>query len=38
VAAVAAFALIMRNLRADETLAASVDRSRGADLGFSQSN
>jgi hypothetical protein len=38
VVAIGAFALIMRNLRADETLAASVDRSRGADLGFSQSN
>lgn len=36
-AAVAAFALIMRNLRADEQLAASVDRSQGGDLGFSQS-
>ena len=37
VAAIAAFALIMRNLRADEQLAASVDRTGGADLGFSQS-
>jgi SSS family solute:Na+ symporter len=37
VVTIAAFALIMRNLRADETLAASVDRNRGADLGFSQS-
>jgi SSS family solute:Na+ symporter len=36
--AIGAFALIMRNLRADETLAGSVDRSRGADLGFSQSS
>jgi Na+/proline symporter len=36
--AIAAFALIMRNLRADEQLAASVDRSQAADLGFSQSN
>jgi solute:Na+ symporter, SSS family len=36
--AIAAFALIMRNLRADEQLAASVDRTRAADLGFSQSN
>jgi SSS family solute:Na+ symporter len=36
-AAIAAFALIMRNLRADEQLAASVDRSQGGDLGFSQS-
>jgi hypothetical protein len=37
-AAIAAFALIQRNLRADAQLAASVDRTRGADLGFSQSN
>jgi solute:Na+ symporter, SSS family len=37
-AAIAAFVLIMRNLRADEQLVASVDRSRGGDLGFSQSN
>jgi hypothetical protein len=29
--------LIMRNLQADAQLAASVDRSQGADLGFSQS-
>jgi solute:Na+ symporter, SSS family len=36
--AIAAFALIMRNLRADEQLAASVDRTRGADLGFSPSS
>jgi solute:Na+ symporter, SSS family len=36
-AAIAAFALIMRNLQADEQLAASVDRSQGGDLGFSQS-
>jgi solute:Na+ symporter, SSS family len=36
-AAIGAFALIMRNLRADEYLAASVDRTPGADLGFSQS-
>jgi SSS family solute:Na+ symporter len=36
-AAIAAFALIMRNLQADAQLAASVDRSQGADLGFSQS-
>jgi solute:Na+ symporter, SSS family len=36
--AIAAFALIMRNLRADEQLAASVDRTRGADLGFSASS
>jgi SSS family solute:Na+ symporter len=36
-AAIAAFALIMRNLRADEQLAASVDRTQGGDLGFSQS-
>jgi solute:Na+ symporter, SSS family len=38
VVSIAAFALIMRNLRADEQLAASVDRTRAADLGFSQSN
>jgi solute:Na+ symporter, SSS family len=38
VASIAAFALIMRNLRADPTLAGSVDRSQAADLGFSQSN
>jgi SSS family solute:Na+ symporter len=36
--AIGAFALIMRNLRADERLAASVDRTRDAGLGFSQSN
>jgi solute:Na+ symporter, SSS family len=36
--AIAAFALIMRNLRADERLAASVDRSQADRLGFSQSN
>ena len=36
--AIGAFALIMRNLRADEQLAASVDRTRGADLGFSPSS
>jgi solute:Na+ symporter, SSS family len=36
-AAIAAFALIMRNLRADEQLAARVDRTSGVDLGFSQS-
>jgi SSS family solute:Na+ symporter len=36
--AVVAFALIMRNLRADERLAASVDRTRGAGLGFTQSS
>jgi solute:Na+ symporter, SSS family len=35
--AIAAFALIMRNLRGDEQLAASVDRTRAAGLGFSQS-
>jgi solute:Na+ symporter, SSS family len=35
--AIGAFALIMRNLRADEQLAASVDRTPGADLGLSQS-
>jgi solute:Na+ symporter, SSS family len=37
IAAVGAFALIMRNLHADAQLAASVDRSQGGDLGFSQS-
>jgi solute:Na+ symporter, SSS family len=36
--AIGAFALIQRNLRADQRLAASVDRTRGADLGFSESN
>jgi peptidoglycan/LPS O-acetylase OafA/YrhL len=36
--AIAAFALIMRNLRADERLAASVDRTRGEGLGFSPSS
>jgi hypothetical protein len=36
--AIAAFALIMRNLRADERMAASVDRSPGAGLEFSQSS
>jgi Na+/proline symporter len=35
--AIAAFALIMRNLRADEQLAVSVDRNREADLAFPQS-
>jgi SSS family solute:Na+ symporter len=35
---VGAFTLIMRNLRADERLAASVDRSQAAGLGFSQSS
>jgi SSS family solute:Na+ symporter len=38
VIAIVAFALIMRNLRADEQLAAHVDRTRGADLGFSPSS
>jgi solute:Na+ symporter, SSS family len=38
VIAIVAFALIQRNLRADERLAASVDRTGGAGLGFSQSN
>jgi solute:Na+ symporter, SSS family len=38
VAAIAAFALIQRNLRADERYVASVDRRRGGNLGFSQSN
>jgi SSS family solute:Na+ symporter len=37
VTAMAAFALIMRNLRADERYVASVDRSQGGNLGFSQS-
>jgi solute:Na+ symporter, SSS family len=37
-AGIVAFALIQRNLRADQRLAASVDRTRGADLGFSQSS
>ena len=37
-AAVAAFALIQRNLRADQRLEANVDRTQAADLGFSQSN
>jgi solute:Na+ symporter, SSS family len=36
--AIACFALIMRNLRSDERLAASVDRTQAAGLGFSQSN
>jgi hypothetical protein len=36
--AIAAFMLIMRNLRADERYLAGVDRSRGGNLGFSQSN
>ncbi len=36
IAAIGAFALIMRNLQADAQLAASVDRSQGGDLGFSQ--
>ena len=34
---IVAFALIQRNLRADAQLAASVDRSGGGPLGFSQS-
>jgi solute:Na+ symporter, SSS family len=38
VLSIAAFALIMRNLRADDQLAASVDRTQAAGLGFSQSN
>ncbi|HEX6432964.1 MAG TPA: hypothetical protein VFZ87_01920, partial [Gemmatimonadales bacterium] len=37
IAAVGAFALIMRNLRADEQLVASVDRTGVSPLGFSQS-
>jgi Na+/proline symporter len=36
--AVAAFALIQRNLRADQQYLASVDRSPGGNLEFSQSN
>jgi SSS family solute:Na+ symporter len=36
--AIGAFALIQRNLRVDQRLAASVDRTRAADLGFSQSS
>ncbi|MFL5459330.1 MAG: sodium:solute symporter family protein [Gemmatimonadales bacterium] len=36
--AVAAFALIQRNLRADQQYLTSVDRSRSGDLEFSQSN
>lgn len=36
--AIGAFALIMRNLRADEQLVASVDSTRRGDLGFSQPN
>jgi SSS family transporter len=36
--AIAAFALIHRNLRADERLVGSVDTNRGNDLGFSESN
>jgi hypothetical protein len=38
VVSIAAFALIMRNLRADDQLAGSVDRTQAAGLGFSQSN
>ena len=38
VCSVAAFALIMRNLRADQRYVAGVDRSQGGNLGFSQSN
>jgi SSS family transporter len=38
VVAIGAFALIMRNLRADTQLASSVDRTRASGLGFSQSN
>jgi solute:Na+ symporter, SSS family len=38
VAAIAAFALIMRNLRSDEQLAANVDRTPRHNLEFSQSN
>jgi hypothetical protein len=36
--AIVSFALIMRNLRADERLKASVDRTAGGGLGFSQTN
>jgi Na+/proline symporter len=36
--AIASFALIQRNLRADEQLVASVDRTRGESLGFSPSS
>ncbi len=36
--AVAAFALIQRNLRADQQYVANVDRTRGGNLEFSQSN
>jgi Na+/proline symporter len=36
--AIVSFALIMRNLRADERLAASVDRTAGGHLEFSQPN
>jgi solute:Na+ symporter, SSS family len=36
--AIAAFALIMRNLRADAQYMASVDRTQGGNLEFSQSN
>jgi solute:Na+ symporter, SSS family len=35
---IAAFALIMRNLRADDQLAASVDRTQAVGLGLSQSS
>jgi SSS family solute:Na+ symporter len=38
VGAIAAFALIQRNLRADEQLAASVDRTQPSGLEFSQSS
>ena len=37
IVAIAAFALIMRNLRADEGLSASVDTAPSAGLDFSQS-
>jgi len=36
--AIGAFALIQRNLRADDRYLASVDRNAGGNLGFSQSN
>jgi hypothetical protein len=38
IAAIAAFALIQRNLRADARLTAHVDRTEGVGLGFSQSS
>jgi solute:Na+ symporter, SSS family len=38
IAAIGAFALIMRNLRADDQLAGNVDRTRAVGLGLSESN